>query len=101
MRDAEIAEAFRCLKRGGNILVTMGSPLVEILTHLAFAVYDRLFRTKYAIGHLRGMQEDEDCFVAGREVRLRLERVGFVQVSRRRVWTQWGLNGMYIGWKPT
>jgi SAM-dependent methyltransferase len=102
LRDAEIAEAFRCYKRGGkDILVTMGSILAEILTHPAFAVCDRLFETKYDIDHLRGMQEGEDCFVTGREVRLRLKRAGFVQVSRRRFWTQWGLNGMYIGWKPT
>lgn len=32
-RDIELKEAYRCLKPGGNVIVTMGNPIAEILVH--------------------------------------------------------------------
>ena len=32
-RDAELAEAYRCLRPGGKIIVTMGHPVAELAVH--------------------------------------------------------------------
>jgi ubiquinone/menaquinone biosynthesis C-methylase UbiE len=37
-RDAELSEAYRCLKQSGNIVVTFGNPLAEII------IFTMLFR---------------------------------------------------------
>ena len=43
LRDVELAEAYRCLKSGGNIIVTMGNPLAEILVHKVVMLHDSVF----------------------------------------------------------
>ena len=55
LRDIELSEAYRCLKTGGNIIVTMGNPLAEILVHKVIALYDRIFGTNYDVDSERGM----------------------------------------------
>ena len=46
LRDIELAESYRCLKNGGNI-ITMGNPLAEILVHKVVMRYDRIFGAKH------------------------------------------------------
>ncbi|NQT30013.1 MAG: class I SAM-dependent methyltransferase, partial [Candidatus Saganbacteria bacterium] len=46
-RDQELLEAYRVLKNKGNIIVTMGNPLIEILAHKVVHLYDRIFKTNY------------------------------------------------------
>ncbi|MEZ0397254.1 MAG: methyltransferase domain-containing protein [Anaerolineales bacterium] len=99
-RDLELAEAFRCLRPGGNILVTMGHPLAEILVHRVVALYDRLFGTRHDMDGERGMDPEEDLYLSAAEITARLQRAGFRHIRRKRFWTQWGLNGLFIGWKP-
>jgi SAM-dependent methyltransferase len=100
LRDTELAESLRVLKPGGNIIVTMGRPWVEFLVHKLVAFYDRTLGTKLDIDSQRGMVEEEDYYVVPREITERLLRVGFRNIERRLFWTQWGLNQLFIGWKP-
>lgn len=99
-RDLELQEAFRCLKPGGNILVTMGVPWAEILVHRVVAAYDRLFGTHHDMDNERGMEAEEDYYLTAAEIIERLQAAGFHQIRRKRFWTQWGLNSLFIGWKP-
>ncbi len=99
VRDAELAEAFRCLRRGGNIIVTMGHPLAEVLVHKVVAVYDRIFKTNHDMDSERGMEEGEEYFLRDSEIVERLIRAGFTNIHRKLFITQWGLNHLFVGWK--
>ena len=98
-RDAELAEAFRVLRRGGNIIVTMGAPFIEVIVHKVVWLYDRFLGTKVDMDSERGMEEGEDYFLTEAEIRERLARAGFREILRKPFWTQWGLNRLYVGWK--
>jgi ubiquinone/menaquinone biosynthesis C-methylase UbiE len=98
-RDAELAEAFRVLRSGGNIIVTMGLPLIEIIVHQVVWLYDRFLKTKVDMDSERGMEEGEDYFLTESEIRARLTRAGFRRIVRKPFWTQWGMNRMFVGWK--
>lgn len=100
LRDTELAESLRVLKAGGNIIITMGRPWVEILVHKLVAFYDKKLGTKLDLDSERGMSEEEDYYVSRQEITERLLRVGFENIQRRLFWTQWGMNQLFIGWKP-
>lgn len=99
-RDAELSEAFRVLRPGGNIIVTMGNPLAEVLVHHLVGLYDRLLGTKLDIDAQRGMGPGESYYLTKAEIVQRLTRAGFVNISRRFFWTQFWLNSLFLGWKP-
>ena len=99
LRDVELAEAHRCLRSGGNLIVTMGHPVAEILVHKLIWVYDRLFATNYDADSERGMDPEEAYYLSTGEITERLERAGFSGVRRKLFATQWGLNGLFVGWK--
>lgn len=98
-RDRELAESFRCLRAGGNIVVTMGRPLVEVLVHWVVRSYDRWLGTRFDMDGQRGMAEGEAFYLTELEIRTRLARAGFRRIGRKRFTTQWGLNALYVGWK--
>jgi SAM-dependent methyltransferase len=98
-RDLELAEACRCLRPGGNIIVTMGNPLAELLVHRLVAIYDRLFKTNIDVDTERGMEEEEEYYLTDAEIHTRLERAGFRRVRKKYFGTQWGLNALFVGWK--
>jgi SAM-dependent methyltransferase len=100
LRERELAESLRVLEPGGNIIITMGRPWVEILVHNLVALYDRWLGTKLDIDSERGMSEEEDYYVARQEIMKRLLSVGFRNIERRFFWTQWALNQLFVGWKP-
>ena len=100
MRDRELAEAFRCLKPGGNIIVTMGNPAAEILVHKVVATYDTLFGTHVDMDTERGMGEEEQYYLLDSEITSRLCEAGFGKLVKKYFWTQWCLNHLWIGWKP-
>ncbi len=99
-RDTELAEAFRVLKPGGNIIVTMGNPLAEIIVHKVVYIYDKLLGTDFDVDTERGMEEGEEYYLLDSEIRARLKKAGFHKLSKRYFVTQWCLNHMIIGWKP-
>ena len=99
LRDAELAEAYRCLRRGGNIIVTMGSALAEVLVHRIVSQHDRLFGTHHDIDGERGMGEEEEYFLTDAEILERLRRSGFTDLSKKHFLTQWCLNHLFVGWK--
>ncbi len=99
LRDAELAEAHRCLAPGGRIVVTMGNPLAEILVHRVVALYDRAFGTRWDVDSERGMGEDESYYLLDREIVTRLKRAGFGAVRKKWFWTQWGLNHLLTATK--
>ena len=98
-RDPELAESFRVLRAGGNIIVTMGLPIIEIIIHQVVWLYDRFLKTNVDMDSERGMEEGESYFLTDADIRARLTRAGFKRIVRKPFWTQWGMNGMYIGWK--
>jgi SAM-dependent methyltransferase len=97
-RDSELRESYRCLRPGGNVIVTMGNPLAEIVVHKVLELYDR-FGSSWDVDSQRGMVEGESYFLRDSEIRSRLELAGFRKIEKRRFWTQWGLNHLLVGWK--
>lgn len=97
LRDIELAEAYRVLKRPGNVIVTMGNPLGEILSHLLVHWHDKLFATRYDLDMERGMGAEEALYLTDAEICERLKRAGFEQIRKKYFWTQWVLNHLFIG----
>jgi predicted methyltransferase len=99
MRDRELSEAYRCLKRGGNIVVTTGNPVAEVLIHKIVWLYDKVLGTEVDVDTQRGMREDEAFYLLDREIVERLSRAGFVDIKKRYLTTQRCANHMFIAWK--
>jgi len=99
-RDRELAEAYRVLRPGGSIIVTMGHPLAEILVHRLVAIYDRLFGTHFDHDGARGMHHKESLYLHDREILERLVRAGFAGMRKLYFTTQWRLNHLIVGYKP-
>lgn len=99
MRKTELQEIYRVIQYNGNIIVTMGNPIAEILIHKIVNLYDRIFRTHFDVDTERGMEEDEQYYLRYQEIIDLLQEVGFRNISIELFLTQWGLNGMIIGWK--
>jgi len=95
-RDIELKEAHRCLKPGGNIVITMGNPVAEILVHKLVWFYDRFLGTNVDMDSERGMDEEEEYYLLDSEIRNRLYNAGFRNIRKKYFWTQWCLNHMLI-----
>ena len=100
MRDIELAEAYRCLRPRGKIIVTMGNPLAEILVHKIVWFYDRCFGTHVDVDGERGMKEEEEYYLVDSEIIARLHKAGFKNIRKRYFFPQWCLNHMFIAEKP-
>ena len=100
VRDDELREAWRVLKPGGNLVATMGNPIAEVLVHKVVVLHDKLFGSGVDIDSERGMDPDEAYYLTTREIRSRLRAAGFQAISKKHFWTQWGLNHMFVAWKP-
>lgn len=98
-RDIELAEAHRCLKPGGKIIVTMGNPLAELAVHRVVAWYDSWFGTNVDMDNERGMSEEEAYYLLDSEIVERLRRAGFKSLRKKYFVTQWALNHMWVGTK--
>lgn len=99
LRDIELAEGYRCLKPGGNIIVTMGTPLTEILVHKVIAFYDKVLGIKYDSDSHRKIHEEEAYYLTDSEIIERLKKTGFTDIKKKYFWTQWGLNHLFVAWK--
>lgn len=98
-RDAELAEAWRVLKPGGNIILTMALPIAELIVHRVVWFYDRFLGTHVDMDSERGMEEGEAYYLSREEILERLKRAGFNRIVYKPFTTQWGLNRVYVGWK--
>jgi SAM-dependent methyltransferase len=100
-RDAELSEAYRCLKTGGSIIVTMGNPIAELAVHKVVAFYDRFLKTQVDMDSERGMGEEEAYYLMDSEIIERLTRAGFTNLKKKYFVTQWGLNHLWVGRKSS
>ncbi|MEO6884440.1 MAG: methyltransferase domain-containing protein [Bacteroidia bacterium] len=98
-RDVELAEAYRCLKTGGNIIITMGNPLAEILVHKVVFVYGKLFGAHHDMDTERGMEEGEEYYLTDTEIISRMKMAGFKNIEKKYFATQWALNALFVGTK--
>ena len=98
-RDIELGEAHRVLKPMGNVVVTMGNPLAELLVHKVVWLYDRLLKTQLDMDSERGMHDDEEFYLTDAEIVDRLTRACFKRIDKKYFPTQWGLNHLFVGWK--
>jgi SAM-dependent methyltransferase len=98
-RDIELAEAHRCLKVGGKIVITMGNPVAEILVHKLMHLYDSCLGTRVDVDTERGMGEEEEFYLTDKEIRDRLLRAGFTNIQKKYFVTQWFLNHLFVGRK--
>lgn len=99
LRDIELAEAYRCLRPGGNLILTMGTPLAEILVHRVVWLHGKLLGRGYDMDTERGMQDGESEYLLDTEVVERMARAGFKGIEKKHFLTQWGLNHLFVGAK--
>lgn len=92
LRDKELSEAYRCLKQSGNIVVTFGNPIAEIIVHTMLFRREDLRRKDYT-------EENDPYYVLDSEIVERLSRAGFKHIRKKYFFTQWGLNHLFVGWK--
>jgi SAM-dependent methyltransferase len=93
IRVAELAEARRCLKHGGNVIVTAVTPLAWISVHKIGFLFEGV------LGRPRSSEQDDELFCTDHDVVGVLERVGFCDVAKKYFITQWCLNHEFVGWK--
>jgi len=99
IRDKELKEAYRCLRSGGNIIVTMPCAFAGILIHQFVYAYDKIFGTNYDVDTVRGMHEDEEYYLRDSDVVALLKEAGFKEIRKKYFGSQWGMNHMFIGIK--
>ena len=99
IRDAELSEAFRCLRHGGNVVITMGNPVAEIIVHKLVTLYDRYLGTDYDVDNERGMHHEEAYYLTDAEITGRMKKAGLKDIKKKYFYTQWFLNHLFVGWK--
>ena len=98
-RNAELKEAYRCLRQGGVIIITMGNPLAEILVHKLNFFYTKLLPHYVDMDSQRGMHQDEDYYLTDSEINQRLSDIEFTHIKKKYFLTQWGLNHLFTATK--
>jgi len=93
IRVAELADAHRCLKDGGNVIVTAATPLAWILVHKVGFFFERV------LGRPRSSEQDDELFCTDDHVVDVLEQAGFRNITKKYFFTQWLLNHLFVGWK--
>ncbi len=99
MRQAQMNEALRVLKPGGNILITMGNPIAETVMHKVVYLYDKILGTNVDMDTERGMDEEESYYVKDQEIKDLLANAKFQNIKKVYFGTQWRLNHLFEGIK--
>lgn len=101
IRDKELGEAYRCLKTGGNIIITNGNPIAEVMVHkMGFFYYDVVYRLLYNRKASDGYEEkDDELYLTDLEICSRLKNIGFKNIRTKYFYSQWMLNHMIISEK--
>ena len=98
-RDEELAEIYRVLKPGGNVIVTNTLPLATFAVHRVTRLHAKLLGKVYDMDLLREMDEEEEDYITQMEVVERMARAGFRNITRKLFLSQWGMNRLFVGWK--
>lgn len=98
-RVKELGEAYRCLKSGGNIIITMPCAFAGILIHKIVHAHDHLFGTNYDVDSTRGMHHEEAFYLPDSVIVASLSKAGFKDIKKKYFFTQWGMNHLFVGWK--
>lgn len=99
LRIPELREMRRVLRPGGRVVLTMGNHLAEVSVHKLVHTYHHRFGSHEDMDGERGMEDEETYSVSPRQIVRLLQSAGLTFVRRRRFWTQWGLNSLYIATK--
>jgi SAM-dependent methyltransferase len=99
-RLAELAEAYRCLKVGGKVIITMGNPVAEIVVHKLLFFYDKFLHTHVDVDTERGMVAGEEYFLTDGQIIRLLMQAGFTNIQKKYFPTQWCLNHLFTATKP-
>lgn len=91
-REAVLREAYRLLRPGGRVIITMIDPVLGWIGHKIFWWYDRDQRD-------RGIEEGELWGMWPKEVKTLLQQTGFVVRLHKRF--VYGLNNLFVAEKPS
>ncbi len=92
----EMREVARIVKPGGTVVITRIGLVVSFLTHSIVHLQSHLSKKYYSMDHERGMEEDERLTVPVKEMMKTLEACGLVLSKKESLWTQWGLNEIFV-----
>lgn len=98
-RLSQMKEALRLLEPNGNIIITMASPIAELIVHRVVYVYDKILGTSVDMDSERGMVEGEEYYLTDKEIEGLLTEAGFKNIKKKYFLTQWGLNHLFTAEK--
>lgn len=96
LRLLELQEAYRCLRSGGGVIVTMGNRFLETAAHKVLEAHDHLLKEEN-VYHNHGTEEEEIYHLSDKEILVLLAKAGFKDLRKKYFLTQWGLNHLFIG----
>jgi len=98
IRLLELQEARRCLRKGGRVVITMGSPILEIGAHLLLHLRD-IFLGYHDVYHEHFDKEKEAYHLSDEEIKGLLASAGFTNIQKKYFVTQWFLNHLFVAEK--
>lgn len=94
IRLSELQEACRCLRKGGRVIITMGSPILEAGAHLLLHLRAIFFGCR-DVYHEHFDKEKEAYHLSDMEIKNLLVSAGFTNIQKKYFVTQWFLNHLF------